>query len=1039
MAQSGEGDGEGHLLLGRDRLVERIIHADGAPVVTTVVAPAGYGKTTLLRRVADEADEAGFPALVLSLADCEHHPGLFLDRLAEAVRRRLPRADIKPLLMLKKAAPAEEYGERLPWVLDRLLEPVAQVAATLVLDDVQHLEAGEPLADVLRGLLRSEPRRLRFVLASRRAIPVDLTPYRQRGELVELTGADLAFTLEEVRELLDRVVGEVTPILVQRVWERTRGWPGVMGLLATLMRDRSDEELASLVDGIAGEEEAVVDFVVHRLLAEYPPPLQYFLKVVSVLERVEPGAVRALFGEGGGRRSLRSAGRYLIALPEGQIPAYLERLEHTQVLLPAEGDDDGDTLEMSPLVRETLRNLLAQEDARVYREAHRRAADYRLDRGRTVEATSLDHLVAAGDYDRVLYLLEGEAERFFASGYHRQLAHWLLSLESHYASLPFWADYYVGRIHVGMGEWDRARAYLDRCKAHLNDRQRAGDLWRWQPRVCLGYAAMYWRRGMHSEASTYCRRGLDFLRQLRRRGGLPEEHRSEAAGVQLHLLNLLGTVKMETGSYDSAEQVCVEARDLARTEKRPRDEALARKNLGLIATRRGAIQQASEHLETALERVDPAADPELHASIAYVLGLNHRMAGRHQDALDLMTRALPEVEDTGRPETIATMLATVGEVHGSLGEHEEADRAFRRAMRLLDSIGDVKVKVEVLDRYLIYLARHGRVHEASLIQERSAGLVEGLLRTEVHVSALHSEAQAEWCAARGHLGRALTHVRQASERYTRVGAAFHVARLAWRKALLEHQQFVAGEVDSPEAVMEALEGACDAARRHGYHFEIGSEYAEILHVGAAYGEEEEVASYCAEALERLTGEPVDAEAPPDLSEEALARYRDYRRRAELADEYVIVTREERQGANARQVEELLEEEGARSLVVVVYDQLMVNRGKEISLAEKRVILPLLLHFLRNPDQVFTMDELAESVWQSQSGKSSMQTKVKVAISRLRALLGKDRKYVVTARVDKPGGGTQVAYGLAADLGFFLVDRIEEEDEDEEAEREAAED
>ena len=1006
----------------RRRLEGRLAGADAlaVPTVVTLVAPAGYGKSALMRALMGDA--AAGPMVRISVGECEHHPALFLDLLATAVRVRFPAADLRPLLQLKGETPLEELGVRLPYVLSRVLESQFDGAVTVLLDDLQGLQRGEPLTDVIAGLLRAEPRRIRYVLASRRRLPIDLAPHRQRGDLLELTGGDLAFTEEETAELLELSLGRKPPeSVVTRLWDRTRGWPGVVRLVCTLVRGRGDEELSAFVDDLSGQEDAIVDFVVESLLDGYSSPVRYFMKVISVLGRVERSVVRALFGADG----QSAVSRQVIALPDGRILEYLQRLEDTQVLQPAARGDG--SLEFNPLVSGSLQKLLKHEDERLYREAHRRVAEWYLRKDGDIDSASLDHLVAAEDFDRALTLLESEAERFYSGGYHRQLSRWLWQLERHYATLPFWACYYLGRIYAARGEWDRARSYLDRCKANLPSREVAGDLWRWQPKVCLGYAAMYWRRGMHAEASTYCRRGKDYLRQLRRRSLIPEGHRAEAARIELKLSNLLGQVKMETGVYDRAWTVCEEARELARAEGLAREEAAALRNLGLIATRRGAVKEAIRYLEAALQRADPAEDAELHAMIAYQLGAAHLLDGRVEVARGLVQGALDQLIDSGRPATIVHVLATLARVHDAAGNADEADKAFRRAIRLLDSVGDVKVRAEVLDRYVIFLATHKRLHEARVMLDRASALVDGLLRSEVHLVALHSEALGERDAARGALDRAIQRVQQAVDRYTRIGARFDVARLSWRMAHWHHLQFVAGAAETPEAVLEALAVACHAAEEHGYVFRAPLAETELLHVGIAYGEEE-VQRHCGLAMERSLGEvPADAGARM-LTEEAAARYRDYRRRAELADDYVIATRDGRRGANARQIDELVGDRGEEALVLLAHEQVMVNRGAEVSLAEKRVILPLLLHFLREPNDVFTMDELARRVWKSRDGKHAMQTKVKVAISRLRALLGKDRAVVITTRVEKPSGsGTSVAYGLAPDLEFYVVERIEDEE------------
>jgi ATP/maltotriose-dependent transcriptional regulator MalT len=1017
----------------RPRLTEAIVMPDGdKPRLVTVVAPAGYGKTALLGELGAVARTRADapPTIFISLRGCEHHPSLVLDLMVAAMQKRLPGANVSALIELKRTSAVAAYGALLPGVLDEILAATGVQSAILLIDDMEHAVAGEPLGDMLGDLLRGQPERLRMVMASRHALPFDLDPLRDRGALLELTGRELAFTADEVTAFLTSATDKPpSAALAKRAWERTRGWPWALAMLTggrPAAADGSPSPLSEAFEGRSAATEAKLSaFITEQVLADYPPLLQYFTKVISVLDRIEPAFVGGLFVDGAtSPRGRLGSARFVISLPVERIPGYLARLVWTQLLQPVtSGEHGAQVLEFNPLLRDSLRRLLEAEDPRVFREAHRRAAASREPADRVADGTAISHLLAAGDFDQVLAILEGQAEFFFASGEQAQLGAWLDDVESHYATLPFWANYYAGRIAAAGGQWDRARTYLDLCRSQLSERRGATDAWQWQPRLQLAYAALYWRRGVPTEASTYCRRGLDFLRQMNLPAEMLAQHADEIARIQLDLLSLLGTVRMETGAYDKARQVCIEARDLAQERGFGREEAVALRNLGRIAARQGRIREAREHLERARARVGEEEAPRLHASLRYMAGLADHMAGAHAQARAGVQDALGRLNGSASPEILAAMQADLALLAFTSGDPKQAGKICRAAVQALEGVTDAKVRVEVLDTSAVVLARAGETQRAAALVEKAGPTVKGLLRGDTYAAARHDEARAELSAARERLDRALEFVGGSIERYTRLGCEWHAARLSWRRALWQHRQFAEGEADTPGGVNDELDKACSAALTHGYRFETGPEYYELLQVGATFGTEA-TRDRCQAWLATLP----EAVQQQGLSDRAAARYRDYRRRAELADDYVVSTRKERRGANARQVEKLIQEASRETLVLVAHEQFLILEGEQVPLGEKRVILPLLLHFLRFPETVFTMDQLAAEVWGADDGRTSMQTKVKVAISRLRALLGKDRNYVITSRVDLPdGSGSVVGYGLAPQLEFQLVEQIVDED------------
>jgi|GEM_PF-2358410 len=1003
--------------LERGPLIRRIINDDGRLArVTTVVAPSGYGKTTLLKQLVVAAlrlkPQARPCVLYASASECEGHVGLFVAQLEQSARAAIPGLDTRALVELRRTVAAEDFAQRLPHVLHRTLAEAHSGPILLLLDDLHELRPGEPLASIIAGFIEADLPSLHFVFASQTALPWDIR--RLNGHRVELTARELEFRREEIGRWLGQVSGRSPqPEVVAALYDRTAGWPGVVALSAMLFRNSSaaTADFEEVLERDAGE---VVDSLVDKLSAALDPQARYVLRTLSVVDRFDPAQAHAMLAPQG---TSPGESAKMVELPRTEVDSALKRLLAAQLLLE---EVAGGKLVMHPMVRRALHESLQREAPELAREAHRRAAAHLLgqaDPGSdTIEVAALEHLVAGQDFERLVEVLEDHAEALFEAGYHRHLSSWLRALESYYTSLPFWANLYLGRVYSQLGEWDKARNYLDRCKSELGERQKLGDMWRWQPRVCMGYAAMYWRRGMHSDASTYCRRGLDFIRRFEPEA--TEEQELALAEMKLSLLQLLGTLRMEAGATNLAQEVFAEAEREATRRGMSRQRAKALKSLGKLATLRGAVAEGARLYEAALELIDRHRDVQEYAELAEELGTSRLMTGDAKAAQSMLDSALAIHLDTGHPAAIARAHTALARCYAMVNRFEEADRAHHEAVRLLDAIGNLKTRAEILDRFATFLARQGRTYEAKSMFERAATVLSGLVRPEAPLAALHKEAAVELAAARRRHEEALGLVNQAVDSYQRLGARYDVARMYWRAAELHHTLFVSDRRDTPESVISFLELASTIANLQGYAFSPMLLSGELVAVGLEFGlpETQAFSDRAAEHI-RSSGQTFA------LSDAATKRYQRFQQRLDRDDDFVITTREGRRGASENAVDEVIDTRSTRSLVVVLHDNHMWNYGDEVSLGQKRVILPLLVHFLQNGDKAFTMAELASSVWDAPQMDDSIKTKVKVAISRLRALLGKTRPYIVTGRRTDVAGRSVVTYGLHPNIDYVLVEPL----------------
>jgi LuxR family maltose regulon positive regulatory protein len=231
-------------VVARASLLARL-SAAGGWAVTLISAPAGSGKTVLLRSWIAAEGLASRTAWV-TVDRGEHDAQRFWLLVVEALRAI---RGVDDLVERRTAIPEFEgraFVDRLTAELEGLGEPII-----LVIDDLHELASTDAQRQ-LESLLARRPPHLRVILATRHDPQLGLHRLRLAGELAELRGADLRFTAVETSELLTASGIAVSDETAARLQERTEGWAAGLRLAALSLAGRSDT--AQFVAEFSGSE-----------------------------------------------------------------------------------------------------------------------------------------------------------------------------------------------------------------------------------------------------------------------------------------------------------------------------------------------------------------------------------------------------------------------------------------------------------------------------------------------------------------------------------------------------------------------------------------------------------------------------------------------------------------------------------------------------------------------------------------------------------------------------------------------------------------
>jgi len=376
-------------MLRRARLHE-ILDRDPGAALTMVDAAVGYGKTTLLRLWCIERPEA---VIWVTLDAADDDPVRLWTHLATAVER------LGPGLGRRALARLAARGATVETAVDELMNGLVRYGrpATIILDDLHTVRSDGSLHSIGHAIERL-PANARLIGSTRSDPAISLARLRARGELTEIRAPELAFTVDEAREVLVREGIEVSDESVELLVERTEGWPAGVYLAALWLRELEDPDQG--VRSFVGSTRHISDYLTDEVLAALAPETRDFLLRTSVLGRFTPELCDAVLGR-------------------EDSAVVLTDLAHSNMFLVAL-DADGEWYRYHHLFGELLQLELGRELAP---ELRRRAAAWSREHGLIEDA--IEYAAAAEDAETVAELLGENHLEFIWGGRIGQFLSWV--------------------------------------------------------------------------------------------------------------------------------------------------------------------------------------------------------------------------------------------------------------------------------------------------------------------------------------------------------------------------------------------------------------------------------------------------------------------------------------------------------------------------------------------------------------------------------------------------------------------------------------
>ncbi|HEU5139590.1 MAG TPA: LuxR C-terminal-related transcriptional regulator [Bacillales bacterium] len=354
----------------------------------SVIAPFGYGKTTLFNEVAHalmKQHAVGW----LTLDERENDPIVFLRSLTLAC----PQIDVSR--MEQVFSDARNHDADFHTIIEQLLELVQNnpEPSYMFIDQYDRI-TNHSIHELFSLFLKYVGSRFFFYIASRIDLPFSNEIRSAKPFSTEITYRQLKFDTSEIQALIEQETSiQLPPAEIKEIEKKTEGWPFAIHRYCQLLnRSRQIPYDAQLT--LDELQQEMNDLFIDRLFSSCPPELQHMILALSVPESFNTDLALFLTGQEEAKDLLNHLQSYEIELSR---------------------DVDGNN-RFHPMIRESLKKHFQQLDLQRFQAIHRKCSQWFEENHHLLRA--VEHSVEIDDYDRAAQIIMKNAFDFFKSPWH---------------------------------------------------------------------------------------------------------------------------------------------------------------------------------------------------------------------------------------------------------------------------------------------------------------------------------------------------------------------------------------------------------------------------------------------------------------------------------------------------------------------------------------------------------------------------------------------------------------------------------------------
>jgi LuxR family maltose regulon positive regulatory protein len=402
-----------HTKLELPNLAQRIVRRDtltgllqnkGERRFSVIIAPAGYGKTTLLGEWLSfsASSENRFAWVTLDIFD--NSSFRFWTYVISALDKAIPQLEFTPARLIQHGYDPLDFTRLIP-----LINEIGSLPCSinLILDDY-HVISNDQIHKSLAYFIENQPRNFHLVVASRIKPPLPFSRLRMQGRLTELDIAEISFTLDETRKYLTDVAClEKTPRFINEIYKATQGWVAGLQLAAITISNHfplSTDILSQLEDS-----DEFPDFFSEEVISQQDAQTREFLIKTSILSEFCADLCNSL-------------------LSVSNSQAIIDRI-HAANLFITPLDKKGSWYRWHPLFSSALKRQLEKTYPTEMQNLHSKAVDWYMANGYPDKAVV--HTLTINQMEKAAELIDSLALNAISNFDLNRLIHWINAIPDH--------------------------------------------------------------------------------------------------------------------------------------------------------------------------------------------------------------------------------------------------------------------------------------------------------------------------------------------------------------------------------------------------------------------------------------------------------------------------------------------------------------------------------------------------------------------------------------------------------------------------------